>query len=305
MHSFFALMGGIHGYGPDRDHAVALKADGLERQFTQKPNDLRTIDRSAIEDRSKKDYMGKFLVCVQASYVLLQVTSRLRSRLPITLLEINTVGHIICALAMYGFWWSKPLEVHDPIYLQCNWLETHSEEDSDLFADHMPDWPDTNALAHLNTFGRYGPFAAIAFASGLYGGLHLSAWNIYFPSMIEQRMWRISGITIAGTGVLLAVFIAFFWLIRWLIDWVSDSDADSFTSQDDYSESSTGPKRQVTVHTGHQFWMRSPAFITVLFIYALARSFIVVEAFISLRRLPLGAYDIPGWTVWWPVFGSS
>ena len=36
-----------------------------------------------------------------------------------------------------------------------------------------------------------------------YGAFHLSAWNAYFPTIIERWMWRGSGLIIAGTPVIL------------------------------------------------------------------------------------------------------
>ena len=69
------------------------------------------ISRSAIEDQSKADYLGKGLSCVQAGWLIVQCISRLGSHLPVTFLEINTLGHVLCALTMYFLWWDKPLNV--------------------------------------------------------------------------------------------------------------------------------------------------------------------------------------------------
>ena len=38
--------------------------------------------------------------------------------IPISLLELNTLGHAICALLIYVLWWEKPFEVDIPTTLQ-------------------------------------------------------------------------------------------------------------------------------------------------------------------------------------------
>lgn len=39
-------------------------------------------------------------------------------RIPISLLELNTFGHAVCALAIYILWWEKPFEVEYPTLVQ-------------------------------------------------------------------------------------------------------------------------------------------------------------------------------------------
>lgn len=38
--------------------------------------------------------------------------------IPISILELNTFGHAICALLIYVLWWEKPFEVDYPTGLQ-------------------------------------------------------------------------------------------------------------------------------------------------------------------------------------------
>lgn len=37
--------------------------------------------------------------------------------IPISLLELNTFGHAVCALLIYVLWWDKPFEVDYPTVL--------------------------------------------------------------------------------------------------------------------------------------------------------------------------------------------
>lgn len=79
---------------------------------------LPHIRESQIRDKSKADGLAKFLVVLQAGWMIVQTIARVHQDLPVTLLEINTCGHIICALALYLLWWSKPLDVKDAFLIQ-------------------------------------------------------------------------------------------------------------------------------------------------------------------------------------------
>jgi len=75
---------------------------------------LPKIEEPQVRDKSKADWLAKSVVCVQATWMVTQVVGRLIQGLPVSLLEINTCGHVICALVLYLFWWDKPLDVQDP-----------------------------------------------------------------------------------------------------------------------------------------------------------------------------------------------
>lgn len=55
---------------------------------------LPDIPEEEIKDKSKANTMAKALVVLQASWMLIQVIGRLIDRLPVTLLEVNTVAHV-------------------------------------------------------------------------------------------------------------------------------------------------------------------------------------------------------------------
>jgi len=71
------------------------------RPLAELSDDLPNLGIRAIQDRSKADTLSKSLACIQALYIVLQTLGRLISDLPVTALEINTIGHVICALAMF------------------------------------------------------------------------------------------------------------------------------------------------------------------------------------------------------------
>ena len=82
---------------------------------------LPEIREEDIADKSKTDGIAKLLSCVQASWMLIQVCGRLAQGLPVTLLEINTLGHVLCALVIYILWWHKPRQIFEPTKLSGEW----------------------------------------------------------------------------------------------------------------------------------------------------------------------------------------
>lgn len=109
--------------------------------------------------------------------------------------------------------------------------------------------------------------------SGIYGGVHLTAWRSVFPSFPEEVLWKVSCIYIAA--VLPVYFI------------IGPAMSDvAFWS---------GPETSTAVGM-------STVISLVLLIYGIARVFIIVESFISLRLVPLGVYISPPWVQMFPHF---
>ncbi|KAI5790951.1 hypothetical protein FPQ18DRAFT_238157, partial [Pyronema domesticum] len=75
------------------------------------------LDDKAIADRSKADSLVKFLVCVQAFCMVINVIARKVSGLPSTLIELNMVFHVVVTVVVYALWWNKPLSVQNPVVL--------------------------------------------------------------------------------------------------------------------------------------------------------------------------------------------
>jgi hypothetical protein len=123
MHGFFAVMGGITI--STRDEYQKIFVDG--RTVTPRGvialaemDLLPNIDIHDISAKSKSDQIAKTIVVLQASWMLVQTIARAASGLPITLLELNTFAHVLCAVFMYAIWWHKPQNVAEPlnIYLE-------------------------------------------------------------------------------------------------------------------------------------------------------------------------------------------
>jgi hypothetical protein len=125
-HGFYATMGGfaidIDTLGPIPDklfgdtNRLTLTATGtlLLAECGLLP-DLSTDD---IKDKNKADSLAKILVITQATWMLVQTVGRRVVSLPITLLEVHTVAHVVCAIIMYICWWHKPRQVTSPTLIR-------------------------------------------------------------------------------------------------------------------------------------------------------------------------------------------
>ena len=109
----------------------------------------------------------------------------------------------------------------------------------------------------LLSSGLISPFVT-CFLSIIYGGIHLTAWNYHFPSSSERLLWRMSGISTAVS-----------FLTHWPLIMISPD-----------------------ITCGLIFMLLRWGLIA-FFIFC--RIFLVVEAFISLRRVPVGVYASVPW----------
>lgn len=110
-HSFFACAGGfaveLHDSinastvsgRRDENAAEAAKPARLTLTargvlFLAQQGIIPSVYKEEIEDKSKANDLAKATVLVQATWMLIQVIGRLAARLPVTLLEVNTVAHV-------------------------------------------------------------------------------------------------------------------------------------------------------------------------------------------------------------------
>lgn len=106
---------GNDAFIPDRERLTLTTAGVLLLARCGHVPDLNVTE---ITDKSKADSIAKALVCLQASWMVVQTVGRMIVRQPVTLLEVNTLGHVFCAFVIYLLWWQKPREVYEPTTLQ-------------------------------------------------------------------------------------------------------------------------------------------------------------------------------------------
>ena len=78
------------------------------------PELIPDISEASILNRSRSDGLGKALLIAQLLYFCISCAARWAQSLPLTLLEISTLAHAICAVATYLVWWKKPFNVAEP-----------------------------------------------------------------------------------------------------------------------------------------------------------------------------------------------
>ncbi|KAF2225343.1 hypothetical protein BDZ85DRAFT_233944 [Elsinoe ampelina] len=127
IHSYYAGMGGF---------AIELRPD--QKDFLETPHTrftltaagvlliaqcghLPDIEAAEIEDKSKADALAKTLVLLQTGWFMVQCIARSAVGLPVTLLEVNTVAHIVCAGLIFALWWYKLRNVQEPTLLRGDW----------------------------------------------------------------------------------------------------------------------------------------------------------------------------------------
>jgi hypothetical protein len=128
---------------------------------------------------------------------------------------------------------------------------------------------------------------AMCLAAFAYGDLHLLAWHAPFHAPIYGLLWKTSGFTIAGLGVLPLLAVSIFFGIRF----ASPGDKKRRVSR-----SLGWPEMVVTVllYVGACFYM---------LLYISARVYLVVESFLSLAYLPESALTTPNFSLYFPHIG--
>ncbi|MCJ1382958.1 hypothetical protein MMC17_006071 [Xylographa soralifera] len=126
------------------------------------------------------------------------------------------------------------------------------------------------------------------FLSGfLYGGFHALAWDYYFASEIQRRLWQVSAVTIMA-----AAPIGFFgasptlklscWLEGTIMGYSSDMNVH--------------PSIFLLITSG---LVRIPLFLAQI-LYLAGRVYLVVESFMSVMNLPEAIYELPVWSAYFP-----
>ena len=104
-YGFFALMGGfvvdVSKFCDTADQII-LDVDCITALASHGRH--LPVRKAEIQDKSKANALGKGLVCLQIAWMLLQSSARRAAGYPLTLLELHTFVHVICAVALYALW---------------------------------------------------------------------------------------------------------------------------------------------------------------------------------------------------------
>ncbi|KAF8248502.1 hypothetical protein K440DRAFT_642540 [Wilcoxina mikolae CBS 423.85] len=111
--AFYAVMG---GFATEKE--TKLVTLNLKTLMTVSlMESVACFSINEIRDKSKATAVVTIVACVQAGWILMQCVGRKKLELYITLLEFNTMMHVINAIIMYAIWWRKPVDVTHPSVL--------------------------------------------------------------------------------------------------------------------------------------------------------------------------------------------
>ena len=114
----------------------------------------------------------------------------------------------------------------------------------------------------------------------VYGGIHLMAWNFEFASTAENKLWKVAAITI-------------------MVGFQSFVTLNNLECLYSFALSTLDALFDSEIVILLIYWLICVIFLvlvgsTIIF-YALSRVYLVVESFISLRHVPIGAYAAIPW----------
>lgn len=125
--------------------------------------------------------------------------------------------------------------------------------------------------------------ALFAILNLLYGWIYAIAWNSYLPSTVDQHLFRLTTIVVVGGGFIL---------------WAS-YHLERFTSE--YGDKYYNP---LVLIANFLEWLAVVIMGLVLLAFCMVRVFLVVEAFIIVRKFPLGVYNTVNWVSFLPHIGN-
>lgn len=272
-HAFYANMGGfVVDTGAD-SQSIAIDAEDTLALLQSHTITLPDTTIEDIRDKSKADGLGKTIACVQAGWIVIQCFARAAQRLPMTTLELATLGHVLCALVTYCFWWNKPFNVMVPTVIgpipepKISAIIGYSIECRLVMSGQTRSRIANNRYTLAQgLWVTLPPFLMIS----VFGGIHCIAWNFVFPTKVEQLLWRISAISVTALGTLMLFMVE----VTFRLQAQSRLEAPS--------------RFEVS-------WRIGALNSLFIFLYVIIRSYMIVEIFIGLRMLPVGVYQGIDW----------
>ncbi|KAF9473630.1 hypothetical protein BDN70DRAFT_908808 [Pholiota conissans] len=183
--------------------------------------DAPRITEEEIQDRGKGDIISKIFIIVQTTWFVVQCLARWSQHLPVSELEVVTLGFAMLNGVTYALWWHKPQNVGRPVlierknpqgissetpFIPLNSTNNYNPATSENFAGSQA--VDTEKPTRPNPGGELdnGNLITIPLIGALFGSVHLiPSWFLDFASHQEMWLWRASAMVITAfplvTGV--------------------------------------------------------------------------------------------------------
>lgn len=125
-----------------------------------------------------------------------------------------------------------------------------------------------------------------------YGGVHLAAWSWNFPTALESLLWKVSSLIIAGTTTAIRILFATRPVLSFIV-----RNTSSYIQRVRKRDAIGHERKKVTSLELPKPIVFIVVASSVLLVIAcvVARLYIIVESFISLRLVPIGVYWTPSW----------
>jgi hypothetical protein len=246
--------------------------------------DFPVIKNADIDDKNKSDALVKVLALMQVVWMVVQLCARVYYHHPFAPLELGTVAFSATAIIMYIVEWDKPKDINAPVYVKAA-SSSVSEEAFRAIVEAAPfpymQFPFIQykhyympSVAFHETFGDVKVIdtwsAAVAMTTVVsFGGIHLLAWNLQFPTPVESLLWKISAIMSIALPALYGC--------------------------SHVAGLGRSPKESTHIQ---RFLIKAVVGFTSVF-HFFVRLFLIVESIRSLYYLPRGAY-IATWTANFP-----
>ncbi|KAL6834736.1 hypothetical protein V8C40DRAFT_272440 [Trichoderma camerunense] len=179
-------------------------AAALEHGIITKLPDIKTAE---INDKNKSDALVKVLAVIQVIWMVVQLCARVYYRHPFAQLELGTVAFSVTAIILYIVEWDKPKDINTPVYVKAA-ASSVSEEAFEAIVNaapfpymqfplvqyrhyYMPSVAFHETAGDLKVIDTKSLVVAMTTVVS-FGGIHLLAWNLQFPTPVEGLLWKIS-----------------------------------------------------------------------------------------------------------------
>jgi hypothetical protein len=181
------------GYMISKDEALAyIEPSVLVNSFMSGKTPWPGTRESDIDDRDGTNWFLKIIALFQIIWFMAQAIGRGITGLPMSTLELFTLGNVLCAFCTYIAWWKKPYDVRIPIVTPAG-------------LQYLPSSAHITKRVNLGASNdqiSWRTIVALSLVCLGFGALHLVGWDFHFPSQVERILWRICSVGITVTSVL-------------------------------------------------------------------------------------------------------